>query len=186
MPRLRSLQPCIPADDHGCTRRSRGTHIIKVDGPLVGRFWQIGLGPLGPGGAEPNSQRVLRGGSWNNNTDNCRAANRNNNTPDNRNNNYGFRVVVSVSAPALSIRRLALSSGIDRLTGLASVTMKVLALLLSRRASSFRSVPAGRICVVGPGESGSLFGERLARLQQSMAEANAARTEGHPGFLRFG
>jgi formylglycine-generating enzyme required for sulfatase activity len=38
----------------------------------------------------------LRGGSWNNNPDNCRAANRNNNTPDNRNNNYGFRVVVSV------------------------------------------------------------------------------------------
>jgi hypothetical protein len=58
----------------------------------------------------------LRGGSWNNNTDNCRAANRNNNTPDNRNNNYGFRVVVSVSAPALSRRLLALSSGIGRLS----------------------------------------------------------------------
>ena len=38
--------------------------------------------------------RVLRGGSWNNNPDNCRAANRNRNTPDNRNNNNGFRVVV--------------------------------------------------------------------------------------------
>jgi formylglycine-generating enzyme required for sulfatase activity len=35
---------------------------------------------------------VLRGGSWNNNTNNLRAANRNNNTPDNRNNNIGFRV----------------------------------------------------------------------------------------------
>jgi hypothetical protein len=33
VPRLRSLQPCVPADDHGCTRRSRGTHIIKVEGP---------------------------------------------------------------------------------------------------------------------------------------------------------
>jgi retron-type reverse transcriptase len=37
--------------------------------------------------------RVLRGGSWNNNERrNLRSANRNRNTPDNRNNNYGFRV----------------------------------------------------------------------------------------------
>ncbi|HHU21753.1 MAG TPA: SUMF1/EgtB/PvdO family nonheme iron enzyme [Acholeplasma sp.] len=34
-----------------------------------------------------------RGGSWNNNANNCRSANRNNNTPDNRNNNIGFRLV---------------------------------------------------------------------------------------------
>jgi len=37
----------------------------------------------------------VRGGSWNNNDNNCRAANRNNNNPTNCNNNYGFRVVVS-------------------------------------------------------------------------------------------
>ena len=37
----------------------------------------------------------MRGGSWNNNQDNARAAYRNNNTPDNRNNNLGFRVVCS-------------------------------------------------------------------------------------------
>jgi formylglycine-generating enzyme required for sulfatase activity len=35
---------------------------------------------------------VLRGGSFNNNADNARAAYRNNNNPDNRNNNIGFRV----------------------------------------------------------------------------------------------
>jgi hypothetical protein len=35
----------------------------------------------------------LRGGSWNNNTDNLRCDERNNNNPDNRNNNNGFRVV---------------------------------------------------------------------------------------------
>ncbi|MBO4738173.1 MAG: hypothetical protein J5606_01280 [Bacteroidales bacterium] len=35
-----------------------------------------------------------RGGSWNNNARNCRVANRNNNTPGNRNNNLGFRVVL--------------------------------------------------------------------------------------------
>ena len=38
---------------------------------------------------------VLRGGSWNNNPDNLRAANRNRNEPTNRNDNNGFRVVVS-------------------------------------------------------------------------------------------
>ncbi len=35
---------------------------------------------------------VCRGGSWNNNSRNCRVANRNRNNPDNRNNNLGFRV----------------------------------------------------------------------------------------------
>jgi hypothetical protein len=38
---------------------------------------------------------VVRGGSWNNNQDNARAAYRNHNNPDNRNNNQGFRVVCS-------------------------------------------------------------------------------------------
>jgi formylglycine-generating enzyme required for sulfatase activity len=39
------------------------------------------------------TNRVLRGGSWNNNAENCRSAYRNNNNPDNRNNNVGFRLV---------------------------------------------------------------------------------------------
>jgi len=40
---------------------------------------------------------VVRGGSWNNdNHDNFRCAYRNNNTPDNRNNNNGFRVASTV------------------------------------------------------------------------------------------
>ncbi|MCB1909751.1 MAG: SUMF1/EgtB/PvdO family nonheme iron enzyme [Rhodocyclaceae bacterium] len=48
---------------------------------------------------------MLRGGSWNNHPQNCRAANRNNNSPDNRNNNIGFRVcrgshIVSTPGPA--------------------------------------------------------------------------------------
>ncbi|NLF03013.1 MAG: hypothetical protein GX601_18780 [Anaerolineales bacterium] len=37
---------------------------------------------------------MLRGGGWNNNWNNVRAANRNNN-PTNRNNNIGFRCAVS-------------------------------------------------------------------------------------------
>jgi hypothetical protein len=36
---------------------------------------------------------VNRGGSWNNTAANVRSANRNNNTPSNRNNNLGFRLL---------------------------------------------------------------------------------------------
>ncbi|PIE75206.1 MAG: hypothetical protein CSA18_01055 [Deltaproteobacteria bacterium] len=39
------------------------------------------------------SNRVIRGGSWNNNARNCRSANRNNKSPGNTNNNVGFRLV---------------------------------------------------------------------------------------------
>ena len=46
--------------------------------------------------------RLLRGGNWNNNSNNCRASQRNNNTPDNINNNIGFRVV---STPRLELRQ---------------------------------------------------------------------------------
>lgn len=35
---------------------------------------------------------TLRGGSWNNTTNNARGSYRNRNNPDNRNNNNGFRV----------------------------------------------------------------------------------------------
>ena len=47
---------------------------------------------LGAGRWRP---RVVRGGSWINNQRNVRCAYRNRNNPDNRNNNQGFRVVVS-------------------------------------------------------------------------------------------
>ncbi len=36
-------------------------------------------------------ESVLRGGSWNNNDNNVRSANRNRNDPSNTNNNVGFR-----------------------------------------------------------------------------------------------
>jgi len=44
---------------------------------------------------DKSSNRVIRGGSWNNTATNCRVANRNNNDPANRNDNNGFRVVLS-------------------------------------------------------------------------------------------
>ncbi len=43
--------------------------------------------------------RVNRGGSWNNEPQNCRAANRNNNGPTNRNNNLGFRLASPLQLP---------------------------------------------------------------------------------------
>jgi len=49
------------------------------------------------------TNRVLRGGSWINNGRNTRSANRNANTPDNRDNNIGFRF-----APAQSLADAAL------------------------------------------------------------------------------
>ncbi|MCM0604469.1 MAG: SUMF1/EgtB/PvdO family nonheme iron enzyme [Xanthomonadaceae bacterium] len=46
------------------------------------------------------SNRVIRGGSWNNNAQNLRSANRNNNTPDNRWNNVGFRLLSTLQSYA--------------------------------------------------------------------------------------
>ncbi|MBI5287103.1 MAG: SUMF1/EgtB/PvdO family nonheme iron enzyme, partial [Deltaproteobacteria bacterium] len=47
-------------------------------------------------GGQVKTTRVLRGGSWNNNPGNTRAANRNRNNPDNRNNNNGFRCAITL------------------------------------------------------------------------------------------
>ncbi|MDP6154695.1 MAG: SUMF1/EgtB/PvdO family nonheme iron enzyme [Candidatus Thermoplasmatota archaeon] len=47
------------------------------------------------GNGRKGSNRVIRGGSWNNTADNCESAYRNRNTPDNRNNNLGVRLVSS-------------------------------------------------------------------------------------------
>jgi hypothetical protein len=66
-------------------------------------------------------QRLLRGGSFNNQALNVRSANRNTNQPDNRNNNYGFRASrTSDTMPELisrekpqGIKRADLSSDVD-------------------------------------------------------------------------
>ncbi|MCA3010228.1 MAG: SUMF1/EgtB/PvdO family nonheme iron enzyme [Phycisphaerales bacterium] len=82
----------------GGVRRRRGVSAVgsragRRRGPRGAVWCAAGWPPRGP-------NRVIRGGSWNNNTAfNCRSANRNNNTPGNTNNNIGFRVVL---APALA------------------------------------------------------------------------------------
>ena len=59
----------------------------------------------------PPASRVLRGGSWNNNPDNVRSANRNRNTTDNRNNNNGFRVASTPQARAAASKDAAGEQG---------------------------------------------------------------------------
>jgi len=49
------------------------------------------------------SNRVKRGGSWNNSAENVRVANRNRNTPTNTNNNLGFRLCLARSPMMVSI-----------------------------------------------------------------------------------
>ncbi len=52
----------------------------------------------------------MRGGSWINNGQNVRSANRNRNTPDNRNNNIGFRFsLAQTRADAVLDQKLILS-----------------------------------------------------------------------------
>lgn len=55
------------------------------------------IAAVGRGVRAIGSERALRGGSWNNNHQNSRTAYRNNNNPDNRNNNVGFRVAEPLS-----------------------------------------------------------------------------------------
>lgn len=52
------------------------------------------------------SNRVIRGGSWNNDAQNCRSANRNNNAPGNRNNDVGFRLASSRQLPDVMCLRM--------------------------------------------------------------------------------
>ena len=78
--------------------------IVPSDRHFVDRgvdsFWAVcviwlegaALAFAAQGKREQVNYRVLRGGSWNNNGQNCRAANRNRSEPDERNNNVGFRL----------------------------------------------------------------------------------------------
>ena len=53
-------------------------------------------------GEDGRVAQLLRGGSWNNNSGNCRSAYRNHNQPDNANNKVGFRVVCLPQHPSAS------------------------------------------------------------------------------------
>ncbi len=77
--------------EHADTWRLR--HAIFRDGQgVIPGDTPVPVGPQAEACPVPSCNRVNRGGSWNNNPRNLRAANRNRNTPDNRNNNLGFRL----------------------------------------------------------------------------------------------
>lgn len=61
---------------------------------FVAHFDSVGLRRrvLGVRREASGSNRVQRGGSWNDAADNCASSNRNNDNPSNRNNNNGFRL----------------------------------------------------------------------------------------------
>ncbi len=68
-------------------------------------FWGGRFDPrLSPEAWTAPCRRVVRGGSWNNNPQNLRAANRIRNTTGNRNNNIGFRAGSTLSARAGAIK----------------------------------------------------------------------------------
>jgi len=52
------------------------------------------------------SNRVIRGGSWNNNAQNLRSAYRNNYGPADRNNDIGFRLVSTKNCQISAVYRL--------------------------------------------------------------------------------
>lgn len=102
--RLRHLEAGHAAGTIGAPElQQRATALIAYTETCGARGWRRGLlrawdfDDLGAAAMGPSagSNRVLRGGNWNNNANNCRVANRNNNTPDNSNNNNGFRPVRS-------------------------------------------------------------------------------------------
>ena len=66
-------------------------------------------------------QRVLRGGSWNNNGWNCRSAIRNHNQADNRNNNLGFRLSLAQHRIGITVKDQRLiplySTGVNKKQG---------------------------------------------------------------------
>jgi formylglycine-generating enzyme required for sulfatase activity len=61
--------------------------------------WAAGAAPAFRVKVEYGSNRVIRGGSWGNDADNCRASYRNTNDPANRDNNVGFRLSSSLLRP---------------------------------------------------------------------------------------
>lgn len=52
------------------------------------------------------SNRVNRGGSWNNDAANCRTANRNTNEPTNRTSNNGFRLALNSAGKVVDALRI--------------------------------------------------------------------------------
>ncbi|MBI5116995.1 SUMF1/EgtB/PvdO family nonheme iron enzyme [Candidatus Poribacteria bacterium] len=85
---------------------------------------------------------MLRGGSWNNNRNNARCANRNRNNRNNRNNNVGFRCARTW------IPWLAPEPCLSRKTRVCAIQVQVSLLCWLSRANRNKKLPAraGSVC----------------------------------------
>ncbi|MFZ5822103.1 MAG: hypothetical protein ACOYYJ_19605 [Chloroflexota bacterium] len=81
---------------------------------------------------------MLRGGSFNNNDRNVRCAYRNNNDPNNRNDNIGFRLCVSHTFPCLPEMRF----GYDWIAEAIREMARVMPWLFVRRAKYTKRLAA--------------------------------------------
>ena len=134
----------IPEFERGLPTRPTGT-----PGCRGSKF----LGSSRSGKGVRSKVRVLRGGSFNNDTRNLRAANRNRNAPGNRNNNIGFRCIRDVerSRASASAARAAVVTA----------------------AAGVRALPRDR----APGERRAAFGAE----QQKGPGPLVAQSETRPG-----
>jgi len=92
-------------------------------------------------GIAPQGTRSLRGGSWNNNARNLRAANRNRNTPSNRNNNNGFRVALGQH---IRVSRVFIFTELESVFRVSMSAVPVL-LLPYRKVAEYKSVIVGLV-----------------------------------------
>ncbi len=100
--KLHALECEYAAGDIGSLElQTRATAMIAYTATSGGEGFRRALlvkrkfGMAAMDGPASGSNRVLRGGNWNNDSSNCRVGYRNNNNPNNSNNNIGFRSVRS-------------------------------------------------------------------------------------------
>jgi hypothetical protein len=86
------------ADDAECACRAQALAAFTRQAGAAGDGFRLRAWTGFRDAIHTGANRVNRGGSWNNNASNCRAANRNRNEPGNRNNNLGFRVALAPAA----------------------------------------------------------------------------------------
>ena len=90
---------------------------------------------------QKNANRVNRGGSWANNGRNVRSAYRNNNLPDNRNNNIGFRLSLAQYRIGITVNdQIKSSLLLKQIKRVCRVSREV------DTCPKARQVPAYRVC----------------------------------------
>ena len=90
---------------HKAARGRRGQAVVRQFASSLDQRIAAMSEAIREGTILKGSNRVNRGGSWNNDAANCRTANRNTNEPTNRTNNNGFRLALnSAGKEAIALR----------------------------------------------------------------------------------